>query len=253
MTDVLSWIRLPGPFLIGHRGFPGAARENTPSSFEAALEHGCDGIELDVRFTRDLVPVVHHDERAATTDGEIAIAALDGGVLEPLTFLAPEGPYRISTLREVLGSLSGRCLINVEVKPVLAERREAAAERTLAEIRRIRPRESVLVSSFDADFLESLHRLDRSVALAYLFDRLPAFNHLEQGTAIDCMTAIHPRHDLIDAKLIKRAGERNLMVMAWTVDDPAEAERLVAMGVAGIVTNRPDREFVLFPAGDPGA
>lgn len=243
MSDVLSWIRLPGPFLVGHRGFPAAARENTPPSFEAALEAGCDGVELDVRLTRDGIPVVHHDAGATGPDGPVVLDETDWEPLATMRFVDERGAYTVHTLHEVLSALSGRCLVNVELKPPRPERREEMVERVIPEIRRVRPRESILVSSFDPDLLEILGRRDRSLALGFLFTTLAELNHFEQGTAIDGMTALHPRRDLVDARFMKRAAERGLLVTAWTVDDPAEAGRLVRLGVTGIVTNRPDLDF----------
>jgi glycerophosphoryl diester phosphodiesterase len=105
----------------------------------------------------------------------------------------------------------------------------------------VRPRESLLVSSFDPDLLGGLHRRDRSLLLGFLFSSIRDLNHLEEFDAVDFLTALHPRHDLVDPKLVRRARERNLAVTAWTVDDPAKALRLVELGVHAVITNRPDR------------
>ena len=51
--------------------------------------------------------------------------------------------------------------------------------------------------------------------------------------------ADHPSHTLVDESMMKWARRRGLRVNVWTVDDPAEARRLVALGVHGIITNRP--------------
>ncbi|MBK6765004.1 MAG: glycerophosphodiester phosphodiesterase [bacterium] len=52
--------------ILGHRGSPKIARENTLASFRLALDEGADGVELDVQITRDGIPVVCHDEELAT-------------------------------------------------------------------------------------------------------------------------------------------------------------------------------------------
>lgn len=241
MTDVLSWIRLPGPFLIGHRGYPAMARENTRLSFEAALDAGCDGVELDVHVTADGVPVVHHDPAARTASGTLTLAETSWDGLAGLEFLDEKGPYRVERLDAVLDMLSRRALINVEVKPPGPGRHQQVGEAVLAGLERARPRESVLVSSFDPEMLDFLDRRDASWALAFLFNDLRDYNRFEQEALVERLTAVHPRHDLIDAKFMKRANERGLMVHAWTVDDPGEAARLVELGVRGVVTNVPDR------------
>jgi glycerophosphoryl diester phosphodiesterase len=240
MSDVLSWIRLPGPFLIGHRGHAVAAPENTPPAFEAALEAGCDGVELDVRATRDGVLVVHHDEKAAGPRGTVPIETTPWSELEGLELRGKGGAYRLPLLAHVLEGLSRRCLINVEVKPPGPERRDLLAVRLLAEIDPVRPRESVLVSSFDAGMLAALHRRNKELHLGFLFSTLAEYNALEQEEAVEGLTALHPRRDIADRRLMKRAQERGLSVHVWTVNDPTEAERLLAEGARALITDRPE-------------
>ncbi len=240
MTDILSWTRLSGPFLIGHRGHPGAARENTPEAFEAALEAGCDGVEFDVRMTRDGVLVVHHDDRAEGPAGPIAVEGSLWVDLARMRFPSPQGPYRIHTLAETLEVLRGRCLLNLEMKPPGRVRHAAAADQLIAGLEALRPHESVLVSSFDADLLAALHRRDSGLLLGFLFASMEPFNHLEESEVAESLQAIHPRRDLVDRKLMRRAEEAGLMVCAWTADDPAETSRLAKLGVTAVITNRPD-------------
>jgi glycerophosphoryl diester phosphodiesterase len=240
MSDVLSWVRLSGPFLIGHRGFPGAVRENTLPSFEAALEAGCDGIELDVRMTRDGLPVVHHDDAVKNAAGSRKIEELEWSEIRGKLFESREGSYSVHGLGEVLEAISGRGLLNVEVKPPGAGRHSQAADVLTGALDRVRPRESVLVSSFDGEILSALHQRDAALLLGFLFSSMRDLNHLEEAEAVDTIQAVHPRHDLVDQKLMKRAAERRLAVNTWTVDDPSEARRLVELGATAIITNRPD-------------
>ena len=239
MSDVLSWIRLTGPFLIGHRGFPMAARENTVPSFEAALEAGCDGIELDVRMTMDGELVVHHDPTAMNDAGSVAIETSKWADLKALRFKGTDGEYGIPHLDTVLRALSGRGLLNIEVKPA-GDRAERVAEKICAAADKVRPRESVLISSFDLDILGSVLRREKGLLLGYLFSSADALNHLEESEVVETLTALHPRHDLVNEALIKRARERGYDVHTWTVDDAAEARRLVGLGVTSVITNRPD-------------
>src|SRR3990172_3063349 len=113
MSDILSWIRLTGPFLIGHRGFPRVARENTIPSFEAALEAGCDGVELDVRMTQDGVLVVHHDSVAQGPGRYLEIEHTLWDALRAARFEADGEEYSVTRLGAGRRALSGRCLINV--------------------------------------------------------------------------------------------------------------------------------------------
>ena len=239
MTDVLSWIRLTGPFLIGHRGFPMVARENTVPSFEAALEAGCDGIELDVHLTQDGELVVHHDPTAVNDSGSVSIETTDWATLKQLRFQGTDGEYGIPHLDTVLRALSSRGLLNIEVKPA-GKRADLVAEKICAAADKVRPRESVLISSFDLDILARVLRREKGLLLGYLFSSEAALNHLEDSEVVDTLVALHPRHDLVNEGFIKRARERGFDVHAWTVDDAAEARRLIALGVTSVITNRPD-------------
>src|SRR5678815_2223735 len=60
---------MPAPLIIGHRGASAVAPENTLAAFRKAIEVGADGIEFDVRLTRDGVPVVIHDDNLKRTGG----------------------------------------------------------------------------------------------------------------------------------------------------------------------------------------
>jgi glycerophosphoryl diester phosphodiesterase len=239
MSDVLSWIRLTGPFLIGHRGFPMAARENTVPSFEAALEAGCDGIELDVRMTQDGELVVHHDPVALNDAGPVTIETSPWPALKALRFQGTDGGYGIPHLDTVLRALSGRGLLNIEVKPA-GDRADEVAGKVCAAVDKVRPRESVLISSFDLDVLGAVLRKEKGLLLGYLFSATDALNHLEDTEVVNTLAAIHPRHDLVNETLMKRARERGYDVHTWTVDDAVEARRLVLLGVTSVITNRPD-------------
>ena len=241
MTDVLSWIRLDGPFLIGHRGAPHAARENTLASFEAALEAGCDGVELDVHVTADGIPVVHHDEALRGEDGRrIVIAECSWTDLEGRFFGSGDETYPVHNLDEVLDTLNGRCLINVEIKPPGTDRLVPVAAAVIEALDRVRPRESVLVSSFDPELLGVIRWKDKSALLGFLFSAMSAYNHLQETEVIDGLTALHPRHDLVDSKFMKRVAERGHAVHTWTVDEAVRARELIELGVTSVITNRPE-------------
>jgi glycerophosphoryl diester phosphodiesterase len=243
MSDVLSWIRLPGPFLIGHRGQGRSAPENTPAAFEAALEAGCDGVELDVRCTADGVPVVHHDAEVRGERGTESAVIEETAAEELLAGRWRDGkgrPYTVPTLAAVLDVLARRALVNVEVKPPPEGRGEATVEAVREALERARPRESILVSSFDPRVLEMFRARDASLLLGFLFASLGDLNRMEQESIMDGLNALHPRHDLVDRNLMKRAEERGLAVHTWTVNERREAERLLDLGVASLITDAPE-------------
>lgn len=241
MTTRPTWTAAGGPYLIGHRGYPTRARENTIASFAAALAAGCHGVELDVRLTRDGVPVVHHDATVVTGHGSVAIADLESETIGTATCASSDGPYAVPRLVEVLATFGGRCLLNVEVKPQEPRARAGAAAAVAAAVRTVEPLASILVSSFDAGVLTALQRLAVPVPLGFLFTKTRELDAVEREPISGALAWLHPVHDIVDAALIERARRRGLPVVTWTADEPAEVTRLLALGVAAVITNHPDR------------
>jgi len=101
-------------FTFGHRGAAGYEPENTLRSFHRALELGADGIELDVRKSKDGVVVVIHDDMVnRTSNGRGKVSELSFSRLRDLDFGKGE---RIPTLENVFEVFQKKCLINVELK-----------------------------------------------------------------------------------------------------------------------------------------
>src|SRR5687768_8195818 len=102
----------PRPLILGHRGAPYDAPENTLASFARALEQGADGVELDVRRARDGVPVIIHDETLDRTSGARGrVADLDWPAIERLTTAG------LPSLEQAAGwAAASGAWLNVEIK-----------------------------------------------------------------------------------------------------------------------------------------
>ncbi len=144
---------LPLPLVIAHRGDRTNAPENTISAFKRALELGADGIELDVRLTKDGQLVVFHDrclERTSNGVGPVnhctqqEVLALDAGSWFGPEFKGEHPP----TLDEVFESLPTDFLINVEMKVIMKGMR-LIAHKTAEIVRRHARWDSTLVASFN--------------------------------------------------------------------------------------------------------
>ncbi len=123
------------PLLLGHRGSPRAERENTMSSFQAALDAGLDGVELDVRRLADGGLVIHHD-----------LNLPDGRALNTLN--AADVPQEVPTLDALLAwAFDTRAYLNIEIKFEGARPDDRVAG-TLRAIRRHGLNDRVIVSSF---------------------------------------------------------------------------------------------------------
>jgi glycerophosphoryl diester phosphodiesterase len=235
--------------VVAHRGFSAVEAENTLPAFDAAIAAGADGIELDVRVTSDGVAVVMHDADVdRTTDGHGPVCEMTLGDLKRLRITTAAGdPTEIPTLLEVLRLLSGRAMVDLEIKNIPGEPDydaldERAAEATVAALEECAFVGDVLLSSFNP---ASLAR-SRTVAP----DLPTGLLTIDQVDAPDALAfAIASGHHwaLPSARAVSRAGEAfvsnahdvGVRIGTWVVDDPATAARLARWGADAIATNDP--------------
>jgi glycerophosphoryl diester phosphodiesterase len=204
--------------IIAHRGANREAPENTIPAFQRALEIGVHGIELDVRITRDGVPIVHHD---ATLPG--------GGSIEELDLAEIARRANAPSLEEVLQLIDGQCHVYVEIK----------AEYALIP--------SVELLKVRSDWC-SLHSFDHRIALgARVLAPNVKTGILLVSRLVDPAHAFHAARatdvwqhaDYLDRGVIAEAHNEGARVIAWTVNDIARAGELKAIGVDGICTDDP--------------
>ena len=229
----MSWLTADRPLIIGHRGAAADAPENTLAAFTLALAQGADGVELDVQLCADGVPIIIHDTTVdRTCDGTGRVADLS---LAELRLLTIDNVHPIPTLDDLFATFGRRTLYNVELK-ALGRGGDALAAAVARAIAAHGVAEQVLISSFSPFTLRAARRhLPPGVPLALLRERRAT----RAAHALLRAAADHPHHPLIDESLMAWARWRGLRVNAWTVDDPAEARRLLQLGVHGIITNRP--------------
>lgn len=215
------------PTLIAHRGFAGDNAENTLGAFRAAARTA-GMLELDVRRCGSGEVVVFHDaDLARVTDRRGAVAETSYDVLADCDVLGSgEG---IPLLADVFDAVPATVGVNVELKTV-----DVAAD--AAEIAGAAPHD-VLVSSFRPEALRVVDEAN-DLPLAFLFLGTVG-DPVERALAFDC-DALHPPKDVVNAELVKTAHDRGLDVNVWTVKTTAEASRLAAAGVDGIVADHRD-------------
>ncbi|MET0406397.1 MAG: glycerophosphodiester phosphodiesterase [Cystobacter sp.] len=243
---------------IAHRGGSLLAPENTLAAFRLAVErHRTQMLETDVHLTRDGELVVAHDatlERC--TDGAGPVGALTLAELQRLDaghHFSPDGgrthPFRgqgvrLPSLRELLRAFPDLRL-NIEVKPDVPGVEDAFA----ALLREEGALGRVCVGSELDEVGERLARVLPDACHFYPRDALTAF---VLGVRMGEPVPEDPRYSvldmplyfgevrLVDEALLRAARERGKWINVWTVDDPGEMRQLVAEGVGGIMTDRPD-------------
>ncbi len=230
------------PLVLGHRGASAEAPENTLAAFRLAVEQGADGVELDVWRCATGEVVVIHDEDARRTAGRAlavpetswpALRGLDAGAWKGDRFRGE----RIPLLSEVLEALPG-VLVNVELKGRAGDHRLAEAAAQV--IRGAGAAERVIVSSFRVGLLAAFRRAAPEIARGFLFegDRMWRLRAPLSARFVRAQ-AVHPEARLVTPPRARRWSRRGLAVVAWTVDEPAEVERLVALGASALISNVP--------------
>lgn len=228
--------------ILAHRGASADAPENTLPAFHGAVAQGADGVELDAMACGSGEVVVCHDERLDRLAGvpwEVRdtplwkLRRLDVG--SRLGF----GPARIPLLEEVLDALPAPMLVNVELKCGTLE--DGGLSRKVGElVARRCLEERVIVSSFNPLCLLRLAASHPALRRGLLLE--PDRSFLLQDALFAPLVSnfsIHPSAAACTARRVRAWHERKLRVAAWTVDEPAQARRLRALGVAYCITNRP--------------
>jgi glycerophosphoryl diester phosphodiesterase len=214
-----------------HRGASVVEPENTLEAFRKARALGADGVELDVRRTRDSAMAVRHD--ATLADGRI-VHELDVRDL----------PADVPLLAAALDACDGM-VVNIEIKNVPVDidydPSEFLAEAVVALVQERGAQDDVVVSCFGLDAIDRVRALDPSIPTGYLtsatWDQVRALQRAIDGGH----TAFHPNQVSVNRELVVRAHDAGLTVNTWTVDDPDRIRWLVEeCGVDAIITNVPD-------------
>ncbi len=229
----MDWRAVQTPLIIGHRGASTEAPENTLAAFGLAAAQGADGVELDVRLSADGDVVVIHDATVdRTTGGRGQVRALRTAELQALDAGMEQG---IPTLDDVFLAFGPSLLYNVELKDFgLTDGGLTVAVADRIEAYHLQ--NQVVVSSFNPLAVRRARKnLSRSTMVAVIWERGPrGLRHLGVRAEAD-----HPHYSLVNQAYMAWAREHGYRVHVWTVDEPAEAQRLAALGVHGIITNKP--------------
>jgi glycerophosphoryl diester phosphodiesterase len=248
-------ISLKRPLIIGHRGYPQFAPENTLPSFKLALEAGADLIELDYHHSADGELVVIHDfilDR--TTDAtnrwggqKINVSAKNYEALKTLDagswFNTNYAGTYLPRLADVLD------LVNQGGGITLIERKAGRADACVKLLREKKLINQVIVQAFDWSYLKNFHELEPRQILGALGppkvladgskpgDEDKTLNEQWLNRLKSTGVKAVVWNDQVTADSIRLAHERGLKVWVYTINDPAIANKLLDLGVDGLITN----------------
>lgn len=232
------------PIVFAHRGFSGAAPENTLVAFEKAIQLGVTGIELDVHLSKDGEVVVIHDERLnRTTNSQGLVVHHTLSELKKLDagswFSDDYQGERIPTLQEVLELLQGYSLqLNIELKTGVIDYNRLI-EKVLDLVYRYGNPEETIYSSFNHYSLKELQNLDSSARIGCLF----VAGIYEPWKYVKGMKAeaIHLVKYNVHPQLVQECHKLGIKVNTYTVDEEDMMRKVLQSGVDGIFTNWPNR------------
>jgi glycerophosphoryl diester phosphodiesterase len=216
---------------VGHRGAAGHAPENTLAAIRAGLALGVDFVEVDLQRSRDGRLAVMHDASVdRTTNGKGLISDL---TWEELQLLDAGNGERIPCLEEVLAEACGRGGVMLEVKaPGIGEEVQRA-------VRAAKFEEPVLYASFLHAELAAVRALDPAARTMPLTVSVPAggagFAHAADATMVGL------EHHFASAECVAMLHDAGLEVFVYTVNDPAHIQRVIDLGVDGVISDYPER------------
>ena len=234
------------PWIIAHRGYRQKYPENTLAASQAAVAAGAQMIELDVMLSRDRRPVVIHDdtlERTTNGTGSVKDFTLeDLKKLDAGSWFDPQfADQRLPELSEVLDLAGGRTRVNIEIKAQAYEHRhppDAIENQVVEMVRKKNLQDSVLISSFEIDFLVQIAAMEDPPAIA-LISRTQASKRIVDICAHLKVFSWHPDHKIVTQRQVDMMHAAGLKVFPYNVDTCEDYEKMINMQADGVITDDP--------------
>jgi len=215
------------PIVIAHRGAKFHALENTINSIKKAIVLKADIIELDVRLTKDNVPVIIHDKKLnRTTDGRGRVSNL---TLKEIKKFNSNGE-KVPTLNHILRSFKNQefDLDIKEYKAVLP---------TLKVIYKNKAEDRIIICSRIPKALQLIKNFNPKIKTAVVY-RFPLRNNIKLAKKLKAQV-IQSHYHFTTKRSIEKSHKNNIKVYAWTVNEKEKIEKLIEKNVDGIITDDP--------------
>lgn len=217
-------------YVVGHRGAAGVKPENTLMGFRYAIGLGVEFVECDVHLTSDEHLVVMHDPKVdRTTNATGAIRDLDFEFIRSLD--AGEG-QRVPTLSEVLETVQDKVKLLCELKG------EGVEDMSVDTVLEMGMAQDVIFTSFNIDRIRRVLRRNQDLQTGAIFSN-PTDDDIKMAEEMGvCGVGVHYKN--LRLKTVEQALDAELDIRAWNPDTLREQQAMVALGVSGVGTNRPD-------------
>ncbi len=230
--------------IIAHRGFSAIAPENTLAAFELAIARKANSIEFDIQLSADSVPVIFHDatlDRITGFSGKVReqnlsqLQKLDAGKWFSYEFSG----QKIPTFAEALVILKNvDKFLYFDVKPH-CEWSDAEVADFVNTLNDRGIKEKCVITSFSEQFLAQVRRLDGDLAIGQIVANLEAYKTQLSQAVVNCDNLISSQYRVLleNPALIQASRSQGVDIVAWTVDDPEDRQKLIDLGITRIVTN----------------
>jgi len=236
--------------IVAHRGVPTEAPENTIPSFERAIALGANAVELDVRLTRDRVPVVYHYfylDEVTPLSGPIFDYTYDQ--LQDVEVLSSGSSKnkgcRISTLREILETLGGRIDLEVEIKGPEAESSGIIGS-ILLDFEHLW--QTIEITSYEPALLLDIKKLCPGLPTDLLFPRSEEWMGLDvvaymaaHRARLAGARAVHLHPTQLAPEVVSTVRSLGVEIHAWDVNDEESLNRVVKLDIPKICTDELQR------------
>lgn len=251
---VNSDMHWPYPSLFAHRGGGSLAPENTLAALKTGYMLGYQGVEFDVKLSRDGIAILMHDdtlERTTNGHGMVAdvpydkISQLDAGLWFGEAFRGEAVP-RFSDMAAFL--IDQKMMANVEIKPCPGRESEtgtkvAAMCSELWQGQDLPP----LISSFSVEALRAARAVSPQLPMGLLVESTPHDQLLLLLEELACVS-IHFNYQVMTVEWVEYFHQHNYRVLLYTVNDINRARDLLAIGVDGLFTDKLDAMAAAFPS-----
>ncbi|OWA33931.1 hypothetical protein B9G55_16450 [Saccharibacillus sp. O16] len=236
--------RFVNPIIFAHRGASGTRPENTMAAFRRAVELGATGIETDVQLSADGELVLIHDEtltRTASAPGWVGdqtyeqLRSLDAGSWFHPDFMGERIPH----LNELLKlAREWNIIVNIELKNTVRAY-EGMEQKVIEAVREQRMEQQVILSSFNHYSLDQCKKLAPEIrtGILYMEGLYQPWTYAKTLGA----DALHAYDPAVRAEWVGEARAVGVDYHPFTVNDEGRLRELIGMGVAGVITDYPDR------------
>jgi glycerophosphoryl diester phosphodiesterase len=247
--------RVGAPLVIGHRGLPDVAPENTLAGFRAAAAAGVRWVETDVDVLADGTAVLIHDptlDRTTDRTGSYhdlapqQLANVDaGGWFHPR--FAGEPVPTLTQFVDLLNEVDLNANLELKGSDRGATHALRLIESVVAELDRLRPERRVIVSSFNHLMLARFAVVAPRVPLACLWETSALYDDWRSVVELVGAELVHPEDTGLTRARVEEFLSAGFGVNVWTVNDHDRANELLNWGVTGIITDRADQFRHLVP------